>query len=113
MNALAEDRSRGARPIVILRADEQGCQAFLSVFPLRMPAVCDSDGKITMGLDVHRNPFGLLYDRDGTLVRKGIVGGEEDLLALLGDASAPEAALAHVFPPAAAAATARVSPGQT
>jgi methylamine dehydrogenase accessory protein MauD len=98
LNALVEDASQGVRPIVIMRADEQGCRAFLSVFPLRMPTLCDNDRTITMGFKVHRTPFGLLYDEQGTLVRKGLVEGEADLAALLGDGSAPLAAQAHVFP---------------
>ena len=98
LNALAHDAARGVQPIVIMRADEQACKAFVSVFPLHMPLVCDSDRTITMGLDIHRTPFGLLYDAHGTLIRKGLVEGQEDLLALLGDASAPVTAQAHVFP---------------
>src|SRR5437868_3654366 len=42
--------------------------------------------------------IGLLYDEHSTLIRKGLVEGYEDLLALLGDRSAPERAQAHVFP---------------
>jgi methylamine dehydrogenase accessory protein MauD len=100
LNALVVDARRAARPVVIMRADEQGCKAFLSVFPLRMPVVCDRDRRITMGLDVHRTPFGLLYDEHGILIRKGLLAGHEELLALLGDRSVPLTAQAHVFPPA-------------
>ncbi len=98
LNALVADARRAVRPVVIMRADEQGCKAFLSVFPLRMPVVCDRDRRITMGLDVHRTPFGLLYNEHGTLIRKGLLVGHEDLLALLGDGSVPLTAQAHVFP---------------
>ncbi|MDB5060075.1 MAG: hypothetical protein JWO59_3547, partial [Chloroflexi bacterium] len=35
LNVLAADAERGVRPIVVLRADEHACQAFISVFPLR------------------------------------------------------------------------------
>jgi methylamine dehydrogenase accessory protein MauD len=98
LNALVADAERAVHPAVIMRADEQACRAFLSVFPLRMPVVCDSDRTITMGLDVHRAPFGLLYDEHGILIRKGLLEGDEDLLALLGDGSAPVTAQAHVFP---------------
>jgi methylamine dehydrogenase accessory protein MauD len=100
LNALVADVRRAVRPVVIMRADEQGCKAFLSVFPLSMPVVCDWDRRITMGLDVHRTPFGLLYDEHGILIRKGLLAGHEDLLALLGDGSVPLTAQAHVFPPA-------------
>jgi len=98
LNALVANAARAVRPVVIMRADEQACRAFLSVFPLHMPVVCDSDRTITMGLDIHRTPFGLLYDEHGTLIRKGLFEGHEDLLALLGDGSAPITAQAHVFP---------------
>src|SRR6266487_228148 len=37
LNTLVADIERAVHPIVIMRADEQGCRAFLSVFPLRMP----------------------------------------------------------------------------
>lgn len=99
LNALVADAATTVRAAVIMRADEQACRAFLSVFPLHMPVVCDHDRMITMGLDVHRTPFGLLYDEHGTLIRKGLLEGQEDLLALLGDRSAPFRAQAHVFPP--------------
>jgi methylamine dehydrogenase accessory protein MauD len=98
LNALVVNVARGVSPIVIMRADEQACRAFVSVFPLRMPVVCDSDRSITMGLDVHRTPFGLLYDEHGTLIRKGLLERHEDLLALLGDRSAPGKAQDNVFP---------------
>ncbi len=99
LNALVADATRAVRAVVIMRADEQGCKAFLSAFPLHMPVVCDRDRSITMGLDVHRTPFGLLYDEHGTLIRKGLLAGHEDLLALLGAGSVPLTAQAHVFPP--------------
>lgn len=98
LNAAAADAGRAVSPAVIMRADEHACRAFQSVFPLHLPVVCDREGTITMGLDIHRTPFGLLYDEQGTLIRKGEVEGEEDLLALLGDASAAGRAQDHVFP---------------
>ena len=99
LNVLVADADRAGRPVVVMRADEQGCRAFLSVFPLRMPVVCDRDRTITMGFDVHRTPFGLLYDEHGMLIRKGLLEGQEDLLALLGDGSVPGRSQANVFPP--------------
>jgi methylamine dehydrogenase accessory protein MauD len=98
LNALAADVSWTVRPVVIMRADEQACRAFLSVFQLHIPVVCDRDNTITMRFDVHRSPFGLLYDEHDTLIRKGLVQRHEHLLALLGDESVPVAAQAHVFP---------------
>jgi methylamine dehydrogenase accessory protein MauD len=98
LNVLVADAKRSVHPIVIMRADEQACRAFLGVFPLHMPVICDSDRSITMGLDVHRTPFGLLYDGHGTLIRKGLIEGSEDLLALFGDTSVSVSAQEHVFP---------------
>jgi methylamine dehydrogenase accessory protein MauD len=98
LNALVEDAMRALRTAVIMRGDEQACRAFLSVFPLHMPVVCDHDRTITMGLDIHRTPFGLLYDEHGILIRKGVLEGQEDILALLGDGSVSDIAKAHVFP---------------
>lgn len=98
LNALARDTMHSLRLAVIIRADEQACRAFLSVFPLHIPAVCDRDRTITMGLDIHRTPFGLLYNDHGTLIRKGVIGEQEDLLALLGEGSVSDAAQAHIFP---------------
>jgi hypothetical protein len=98
LNALAADAARAVRPVVIMRADEQACRAFLSVFPLHLPTVCDSNRTITMGFGVHRSSFGLLYDEHGTLIRKGLVQMHGHLLALLGDELAPITAQAYVFP---------------
>lgn len=88
LNTLAADASRTVRTLVIIRADELACHAFLSVFPLHMPVVCDRESTITMEFGIHRIPFGLLYDGQGTLIRKGGLEGHEDLLALLGDGAA-------------------------
>jgi methylamine dehydrogenase accessory protein MauD len=98
LNTLAADAARTIPMAVIMRADEHGCRAFLSVFPLHMPVVCDRESAITMGFDIHRTPFGLLYDEQGILIRKGVLEGHEDVLALLGDRSVSLTAQAHVFP---------------
>lgn len=99
LKALAAEAARAVQVAIIMRVDEQACRAFLSVFPLYMPVVCDRDRPITMGLDMRHTSFGLLFDEHGTLIRKGLLEGQEDLLALLGDRSAPFRAQAHVFPP--------------
>lgn len=109
LNALVADARRVIHAAVIIRGDEQASQAFLSIFPLHMPVVCDSKRTITMGLDIHRTPFGLLYNEYGTLIRKGLVGDQEDLLALLGDGSAPDTAQVHVFPGVVTSLSANVS----
>lgn len=98
LNALAADASGAARPIAVFRADRPAYEAFLKVFPMQLPTLRDHDRTLTMELGVHRAPFGLLYDDTGVLIRKGLVEGEEDLAALLGDESAPAAAQMHVYP---------------
>lgn len=98
LNLLARDNGRAVWPIAILRADEPACRAFISIFPLHLPTICDSQRTLTVQFDVHRTPFGLLYDEHGTLIRKGIVMGNDDLKALLGDVSALDTAQDHVFP---------------
>ena len=59
--------------LVILKADKQACSAFLSIFPLHTPVICDGDRTLTMGFQVHRNPFALLYDADKLIIRKGVI----------------------------------------
>ena len=98
LNMLVAEATRNVHPVAIIRADEQACRAFLSVFPLHMPVVCDHDDTINMGLGIHRTPFGLFYDEQGTLLRKGGLEGHEDMLALLGDEAASLEAQARVFP---------------
>jgi hypothetical protein len=98
LNALRADAPDALHPVVIMRADEQGCRAFLSVFPLHLPVVCDSDRTITIGLDIHRTPFGLLYDEHNRLIRKGLLEEQEDLQALLGGGTVSREAQANVFP---------------
>jgi hypothetical protein len=89
LNAIAEDAARGVRAVVIMRADEHAARAFNSVFPLRMPLICDEYRTITMGFGVHAAPYGLLYDGRGTLVRKGVVTDWAQLQAVLGDTAVP------------------------
>jgi hypothetical protein len=98
LNFLVEDAAHTLRTTVIMRGDQQACRTFVSLFPLHIPVVCDYDSTITMELGIHGTPFGLLYDEHGILIRKGIIEEQEDLLALLGEESAPETAQAHVFP---------------
>lgn len=98
LNALAKDGGWRMQPIVIMRADEHACRAFLTVFPLCVPMICDADRAIHIGFDIHRSPFSLLYGEGGGLVRKGITVEHEDFLALSGDASMSVMARAHVFP---------------
>ena len=106
LNDLVNNASHAIRIAVIIRGEEQTCRAFLSVFPLHMPTICDSERTYTMSLDIHRTPFALLYNEQGILVRKGFVGGNDDLLALLGDASGNDKTQAHVFPQPVAASPA-------
>lgn len=99
LNRVTQRRSSDLQAVVIMRGDLPACQAFLNVFPIDVPVVCDSDRSITMGFDVHRNPFGLLYDESGALVRKGVVIKHDDFLALLGEASAVPDVSPDIFPP--------------
>ncbi len=97
LNDVAQDRARRIQPLVFIMAhDEQACQAYLNVFPLHMPVVWDRDNAAALSFGVHRTPFGLLYDENGTLARKGVLNSSADLPALFGDASAPMPA--HIFP---------------
>jgi len=99
LNALVEDDTRDVRPVVIMRADEQATRAFIHVFQLRVPTVSDGDRTIHKDVfAIHSSPFGLFYDRQGTLIRKGVVTEYDDLLALLGEPSAPVAAQVHMIP---------------
>jgi hypothetical protein len=70
-----------------MRGDDYACKSFLSIFPLHIPVLCDADRTITMGFEIHNNPFGLFYSADGVLMRKGLVFTEDDLRALIGDTS--------------------------
>jgi len=98
LNSVADDPARGVRPIGVFRSDRPAYEAFLKVFPMHLATLRDHDRTLTMEMGVHRTPFGLLYDEQGMLIRKGLVEGEEDLAALLGDESAPEVAQMHVYP---------------
>jgi hypothetical protein len=91
LNEVAVDPTYDTRPIAVIRADRPAYEAFLNVFPLHLPTLRDSDQTLTMELGVHRAPFGLLYDQEGALVRKGLIEGRDDLLALLAEAPGAEA----------------------
>ncbi len=95
LNEVAGDPMYDVRPIAVIRADRPAYEAFLNVFPLRLPALRDSDRALTMELGVHRAPFGLLYDQGGRLVRKGLIESRDDLLALL-DEELGAGANAHI-----------------
>ncbi len=83
LNRLIKDEAIIGKVIAIMRADEQACQAFISVFPLNFPILCDSKRTLTMNFNVHHAPFGLLYNPQGILVSKGGIKNREDLLNLL------------------------------
>ena len=87
LNLLVDNGVCTGRVVVIMRGDDYACKSFLSIFPLHTPVICDSDRTITMGFEIHNNPFGLSYSADGVLMRKGLVFTEDDLRALLGDTS--------------------------
>jgi hypothetical protein len=83
LNRLVDEEGHHLKIVVIMRNDAQTCRTFLKLFPLQMPVVCDSSHAITMGLNVHSSPFGLLYDTHGSLTKKGLLRGQEDLQLLL------------------------------
>ncbi len=83
LNELSLDAPREVRPVVIMRADERSCRAFLSVFPLAVPMICDVDRVITHSFDIHRHPFALIYDSAALLAGKGTVFGLPDLQQLV------------------------------
>jgi len=101
LNALMDDPTQDLSATVILRGDEGRCRSFLSVFPLRLPAICDHDSSIHRGLNVHRAPLGLLYDEHGMLIRKGVARTDDDLQVLLGNMTASSTAQDDVYPPVA------------
>jgi hypothetical protein len=103
LNALVEDEAVGVCPIVIMRADEHACAAFLKVFPLRVPTICDAERTITVGFAVHRAPFALFYDERGILVRKGLAEGPKDFQSLLGRSDTEAGAEARTAPQLAGA----------
>jgi len=98
LNALAGEDVHDVRPFVIMQDDDHACRAFLRVFSLRLPLICDGDHAITGMFAVRRASFALLYDGQGMLVRKGGVEMEDDLLALLGRAPTPRQTQAPAFP---------------
>jgi methylamine dehydrogenase accessory protein MauD len=99
LNAFVKERGDHEYVIVILQADKQGCRAFLSVFPVSAPVVCDESRTITNELfNAHSNPFGLFYDEQGILVRKGLAMGNEELHALVGEEVTSDLARSRIIP---------------
>jgi methylamine dehydrogenase accessory protein MauD len=82
LNRLADKRIYGVNIVVIMRADKLACQAFLSVFPLQVPVICDTEHAITMKFQVHHAPFGLLYDAQSILLRKSVVKKYNDIISM-------------------------------
>jgi peroxiredoxin len=99
LNALVAEWKDLGQVIVFLQADGQGCRAFLKIFPLNVPVVCDENRKITNELmNVSSSPFGLFYDEQGVLVRKGLAMGAEELRALLGEEITSELVHSRIIP---------------
>ena len=84
LNEFVDEGKHNVSIAIIMRSDLETCQAFLRLFPLRSPVICDLDRSITKSFNVHGTPFGLVYDANGKLVRRGLVRGQEDLQNLLG-----------------------------
>jgi methylamine dehydrogenase accessory protein MauD len=98
LNALADNREVDLSTLVVLSGSESACRSFMSVFPLLLPVTIDKDSAIWDAFQVHHRPYGLLYNAERRLVRKGSAVNVGGLAALLGEAMAPKEALAHVFP---------------
>lgn len=98
LNRVSTSSDRRLNVVIVLRAhDGKECDNFLDIFPLQAAVICDSDRAISASLGVDRNPLGLLYNEQGILNRKGVVVGQDDLLALLGDEEASPAAQARIL----------------
>ncbi len=89
LNTVADNNANVGNVIAIMRSDEQACRSFINVFPLHLPLVCDNERVVTMKFGVHHAPFGLLYNTQGTLIRKGGIKSQKDLSSLLEDVVHP------------------------
>lgn len=85
LNMLVKEAENVGNVIVFMRADEQACRSFITIFPLHLPVICDNERTITMNFNVHHAPFGLLYDAQSRLTKKRGIRNREDLLNLLRD----------------------------
>lgn len=91
LNTLLASPSRPISPVIFMRADEEGCRAFVEAFGCRVPVICDRDAILTStnGIYVQRNPFGLWYEANGLLRRKAVVRTGEELGELIREELAP------------------------
>ncbi len=99
LNKYVELREHREEVIVLLEGDQRICEGFQSLFPLHVPAICASDRRFKDQFKVRTIPFGLFYDAQGILVRKGIMSSGLYLRALLGETSlVSDLAPDYVFP---------------
>ncbi len=86
LNRLASAPSRHLRCAAVITGDHRASSAFMNLFPLSMPLVGDPDGELAKAYGIDAWPFALLYDHNGFLVRKALLGGRAYALsALLGE----------------------------
>lgn len=69
--------------IIVLCAPFHSCQTFLSVYKFAFFVTIDEDSKVAETFRVRTYPVGLLYGRDGTLMRKGVIPHEPGLQRVL------------------------------
>lgn len=102
LDRLAEERSfQGPRVLVVMVGEAASCTAFLRVFPLRFPVVCDADRTVCGAFGTKWNPVGLMYDKTGLLVRRGTLEyGMDSFRVLLGELPASAVPNGQVYPPA-------------
>jgi hypothetical protein len=100
LSAVHESRESGTSVVALVQGAPASAANFVSAFAIRFPVIADPGLDLTRGaFAVSRNPFGLLYGRDGRLVRKGVLSnGADSVRALLGDASADPSARFQMYP---------------
>ena len=99
LNQFVDNHVFKGQVLVVLRSDKRTLQAFLNIFPIHAPVVCDEDYATSMGFNIHRNPFGLFYDENGILVRKGLLLRYEGLQEIIGISSLGTTELENIYPP--------------
>jgi len=74
INAAYREMSDSVCFMAILKSDDFGARAFLSVFPLSIPVICSGDHEPAINLfHTYHTPLALFYGEDGVLVRKGTI----------------------------------------
>jgi hypothetical protein len=98
LNVVSRTMASTLGVLVVMRGNRQACYSFLNLFPIDAPVLLEADQEDDAQFKVQNNPFALLYDDGGRLIRKGFVGDSDDIQALLGNSAASERALGNVHP---------------